>query len=80
MFQEGAVHAYAALLSGRQVLFNKYGEAADPWTTLVGYFNGRKELGAMRRLLDDAVNAQKNMSGRGLVLQTLSGTPVHQCG
>ena len=33
------IRVYVAFLSPAQALFEKYGEAADPWMTLVGYFN-----------------------------------------
>lgn len=61
------IRAYVAFLSSGQVLFEKYGEAADPWMTLVGYFNSLRELGGMRRLTDDDVRTRLGkMADRGL--------------
>ncbi len=62
------IRVYLALLAAAQVLFNKYGaEAADPWMTLVGYFNSVSELGSMRHLVDDDIsNRIWRMEQRGL--------------
>ncbi len=53
-----SVRAYATLLAAAQKHFNPRGEAnqpADPYMTLVGYFNSLRELGGMRRLVEDEV-------------------------
>jgi hypothetical protein len=61
------IRVYVAFLSAAQVLYNKYGAAADPWMTLVGYFNSMSELGGMRRLVDDDVTSRLwRMGERGL--------------
>ncbi len=61
------IRAYVSFLSSGQVLFDKHGEAADPWMTLVGYFNSLRELGGMRRLTDDDVRTRLGkMEDRGL--------------
>ena len=61
------IRVYVAFLSAGQVLYEKYGEAADPWMTLVGYFNSLRELGGMRRLVDDDVRTRLGkMDDRGL--------------
>jgi Helicase conserved C-terminal domain len=66
------IRAYVAFLSSGQVLFEKYGEAADPWMTLVGYFNSLRELGGMRRLTDDDVRTRLGkMADRGLAKRIL---------
>jgi ATP-dependent helicase YprA (DUF1998 family) len=39
-------------------LFEKFGQAADPYMTLVGYFNSLRELGGMRRLAEDDVQTR----------------------
>ena len=49
------LRVYLAQLAAGQRLYEKYGERADPWMTLVGYFNSMRELGGMRRLVDDEV-------------------------
>lgn len=45
------------LLIAGQTLFDRHGAAADPYLTLVGYFNATRELAGMRRYLDDDVAA-----------------------
>jgi len=42
-----ALRVYVAFLAAGQRLYEKYGRAADPWMTLVGYFNAMRELGGM---------------------------------
>ncbi len=54
-------------MAGAQVLYSRYGKAADPWMTLVGYFNSMRELGGVRRVVDDAVRSRlRQMDQRGL--------------
>ena len=61
------IRVYVAFLSAAQVLYNQYGAAADPWMTLVGYFNSMSELGGMRRLVDDDIRTRIwKMDQRGL--------------
>jgi len=63
------IRVYVALLSASQTLYEKkgYGKDADPWMTLIGYFNSMRELGGMRRLVDDDVTTRANkMDRRGL--------------
>ncbi len=43
------IRVYVATLAASQHLYEKYGEIADPWMTLVGYFNSMRELGGTRR-------------------------------
>lgn len=52
------IRVYTAFLSAAQRLFDLYGDAADPWMTLVGYFNSLRELGSMRRLVEDDVSTR----------------------
>lgn len=52
------IRVYVALLCAAQKLFQRYGQAADPWMTLVGYFNSIRELGGMRRLVEDDVRTR----------------------
>ncbi|MEP7217266.1 MAG: DISARM system helicase DrmA, partial [Bacteroidota bacterium] len=61
------IRVYVAYLSAGQKLFEDYGADADPWMTLVGYFNSLRELGGMRRLVEDDVQTRlSRMSNRGL--------------
>jgi Helicase conserved C-terminal domain len=43
------------LLSAGQLLFDRAGSAADPYMTLVGYFNATRELAGMARYMADDV-------------------------
>jgi hypothetical protein len=52
------IRLYVALLTAAQSLFDKFGTAADPYMTLVGYFNSLRELGGMRRLAEDDVTTR----------------------
>jgi len=62
------IRVYVAYLAAAQKLFKDYGGTADPWMTLVGYFNSMRELGGMRRVTDDAVRTRlRQMDARGLV-------------
>lgn len=68
------IRVYVALLSATQALYEKkgYGRDADPWMTLVGYFNSMRELGGMRRLVDDDVQTRlRRMDKRGLAKRLL---------
>ena len=61
------IRVYAAFMSAAQVLYEEYGTAADPWMTLVGYFNAMRELGGMRRVVEDAIRTRlEHMDQRGL--------------
>lgn len=61
------IRVYTAFVCSAQALYEKYGRAADPWMSLVGYFNSMRELGGMRRLVDDDVFTRaKKMDRRGL--------------
>ena len=53
-----SVRTYATLLASAQRSFDPKGDAkqgADPYMTLIGYFNSLRELGGMRRLVQDEV-------------------------
>ncbi len=61
------IRVYVAYLSAGQYLYLRYGQATDPWMTLVGYFNSMNELGGMRRLVEDDVRSRLfRMEQRGL--------------
>jgi hypothetical protein len=73
------IRVYLAFLSAGQALYEKYGLAADPWMTLIGYFNSMRELGGMRRLVDDDVSSRlRKMDRRGLARRLFSGTDYLQ--
>jgi hypothetical protein len=53
-----SVRTYATLLASAQKAFDPKGDSkqpGDPYMTLVGYFNSLRELGGMRRLVEDEV-------------------------
>jgi hypothetical protein len=52
------IRVYVALLTAAQSLFERFGQGADPYMTLVGYFNSLRELGGMRRLAEDDVQTR----------------------
>lgn len=52
------IRVYVALLTAAQSLFERFSAAADPYMTLVGYFNSLRELGGMRRLAEDDVQTR----------------------
>jgi len=69
------IRTYQAALAAAQVLYDQYGRQADPWMTLVGYFNSLRELGGMRRLVDDDItNHLWKMDQRGLAKRRLKKT------
>lgn len=62
------VRVYVATLAAAATLAQRHGQLADPWMTLIGYFNALRELGGMRRLVDDDVtNRLQRIEPRGLV-------------
>jgi hypothetical protein len=61
------IRVYVAYLSAAQALYEQYGKEVDPYMTLVGYFNSMRELGGMRRAVEDAVSSRvRKMRDRGL--------------
>jgi hypothetical protein len=54
------IRVYVSVLGGAQKLHEKYGKnpVTDPYMTLVGYFNSLRDLGGMRRLVEDDVSAR----------------------
>lgn len=55
---ETLIPVYTAYMAAAQQLYEKYGAAADPWMTVVGYFNALRELGSMRRAVEDSVQTR----------------------
>jgi hypothetical protein len=68
------IRVYVAFLCSAQALYEKHGSRVDPWMTLVGYFNSMRELGGMRRLVDDDVFSRcRKQDRRGLAKRFFSG-------
>jgi hypothetical protein len=66
------IRAYVAVLGAAQQSYDRYGRPADPWMTLVGYFNTLRELGGMRRLVDDDVRTRLGkIDRRGLAARRI---------
>jgi len=66
------IRTYVAVLSAAQQLYEKYGGLVDPYMTLVGYFNAMRDLGGLRRVLDDAIRTRlRHMEKRGLTNRNL---------
>src|SRR5690606_32855083 len=67
------IRTYQAALAAAQVLYDRDGRHADPWMTLVGYFNSLRELAGMKRLVDDDISTHlKSMDQRGLARRYLN--------
>ncbi|HEX5493431.1 MAG TPA: DISARM system helicase DrmA [Mycobacteriales bacterium] len=64
------------LLIAGQTAADRHGPPADPYLTLVGYFNATRELAGMRRYLDDQVTTRVRRNGRrkGLSDRIVSAT------
>jgi len=62
---------YVALMGAAQKLFETYGEAVDPWMTLVGYFSALRELAGMSRLVRDDVATR--LSTKAIRTEDLAG-------
>lgn len=63
------IRVYVAVLGAAQKLHEKYGRhpVTDPFMTLVGYFNSLRELGGMRRSVEDDVSTRLGrIAERGL--------------
>lgn len=52
------IRTYTAFLTAAQGLFDTFGKVADPYMTMVGYFNSLRELGGMKRLAEDDVQTR----------------------
>jgi hypothetical protein len=64
------LRAYIALLAGSYRAFKETGadgadpNPADPYLTLLGYFNALRELGGARRIVEDEVNSRVRAYGQ----------------
>ncbi len=73
------VRVFTAILAAAQRLYDRYGVAADPWMTLVGYFSALRELAGTRRLVDDEVkNAAYRANRRGLGQRSIRSSGVEE--
>ncbi|MEO3778166.1 DISARM system helicase DrmA [Micromonospora sp. B11E3] len=54
------IRVYVSVLGAAQKLHEKYGgnPVTDPYMTLVGYFNSLRDLGGMRRVVEDDVSTR----------------------
>lgn len=52
------IRFYVTLLTSAADAYERFGALADPFMTLVGYFISLRELGGMRRLVDDDVRTR----------------------
>ncbi|MFD6996258.1 DISARM system helicase DrmA [Streptomyces mirabilis] len=70
-----AIRVFVAQLAAAQHLYETYGasDLTDPYMTLVGYFNSLRDLGGMRRLVEDDVSARLiRADRRGLAARRIS--------
>lgn len=73
-YPEAVVRVYTTVMAAAQVLYQKVDRAADPWMTLVGYYNSIRELGGARRLVEDDIRSrlrradQKGLASRRIRL------------
>jgi len=66
------------LLIAGQTMLDEHGGAADPYLTLVGYFNATRELAGMRRYLDDdvATRVRRHGTSKGLSNRIIGATAM----
>jgi len=62
------------LLSASQLLFDRAGSAADPYMSLVGYFNATRELAGMARYMADDVQTRVKRPRKGSGFPSRLGT------
>lgn len=73
------IRAYVAAMAAAKTLYDRYGAVADPYMTLIGYFNSMRDLGGMRRVMDDAVQTRLiRMTERGLSQRYIGPTSVDE--
>ncbi|WP_331758103.1 DISARM system helicase DrmA (plasmid) [Nocardia sp. NBC_01377] len=54
-FKAIEIRVAAAIMEHAQFLYDRHGDAADPYMTLVDYFTSTRELAGMRRLVEDDI-------------------------
>lgn len=57
------LRTYIALLAAAQRAFEEDAKSADPYMTLVGYFNSLRELGGSQRIVEEEVRARLLRAG-----------------
>ena len=62
------------LMAGGQLVLDRCGEVADPYMTLVGYFNATRELAGMSRYMQDAVQTALSKGRPSIGLPRRTGT------
>ena len=73
------IRVYVAYLAAAQKLYEEYGRHADPWMTLVGYFNAMQELAGMRRLCEDDIRTRLGKTDRrGLARRSLGPESIQE--
>ena len=73
------IRVYIAAMAAAQQLYDRYGALVDPYMTTVGYFNATRELGGMRRAVDDAVAMRLRQAvRRGLANRRLEISGVEE--
>ena len=73
------IRVYVTAMAAAQTLFDRYKAAADPYMTMVGYFNSIRELGGMLRVMDDAVQSRlRRMDQRGLSKRYIQHNTINE--
>ncbi len=54
--KQAEIRIAESLLTATQYLLDLHGQAADPYMTMVAYFNALRELAGMKRLVDDDIS------------------------
>lgn len=73
------IRTYVAFLAAAQVLYERHDTHADPWLTLVGYFNAMQELAGMRRLCEDDIRTRLGKADRrGLARRSLGPESIQE--
>jgi hypothetical protein len=73
------IRAYTASMAAAQSLYEECGESADPWMTAIGYFGSMRELGGMRRVVEDEVQSRLlRMDRRGLARRRISPATLEE--